>query len=76
MLTIISTTGSKVVQLEVTESFWEQYLNVVELSKTAMPPESWEGDWVYPEQFVQMSANIRKVCPDIFMKPLGAWEVK
>ena len=69
---IKSTAGSKVLKLEVTESFWEQYLNYVKL----MSKIEWHEDEVeIPQSLRDMFSQLRSVNPDIFRKPLGAWVV-
>lgn len=69
---IKSTAGSKVLKLEVTESFWEQYLNYVKL----MSKIEWhEGEVEVPQTLRDMFSQLRSVNPDIFTKPLGCWVV-
>lgn len=69
---IKSTAGSKVLKLEVTESFWEQYLNYVKL----MSKIEWhEGEVEVPQALRDMFSQLNSVNPDIFTKPLGCWAV-
>ena len=69
---IKSTAGSKVLKLEVTESFWEQYLNYVKL----MSKIEWhEGEVEVPQTLRDMFSQLNSVNPDIFTKPLGCWVV-
>lgn len=69
---IKSTAGSKVLKLEVTESFWEQYLNYVKLASKI---EWHEGEVEVPQTLRDMSSQLDSVNPAIFTKPLGCWVV-